>query len=166
MQSQLYVILEWNKTKTKRNKKKRSRPRHSRIYWFNPPYDERVRTNVIQRMFASLERCYPRGHRLHNIFNRHTIKASYRTLANMSKQIAIHNSIVIKEYNNNHITQQPRVPFPLGPAKATAPSPRSPRSPAHTQQSTGCVACSRASRDSGSGQGSLHPILRHTPSHA
>ena len=89
------------------NKKKRSRPRHNRIYWFNPPYDERVRTNVIQRMFAALERCYPRGHRLNKIFNRHTIKASYRTLANMSKQIAIHNSIVMKEYNNNHITQQP-----------------------------------------------------------
>ena len=48
-------------------------------------------------MFATLERCYPQGHRLHKIFNWHTIKASYRTLANMSKQTAINNSIVIKQ---------------------------------------------------------------------
>ena len=95
-----------------------------------PPVDfKRVRTNVIRRMFAALEQCYPRGHRLHKIFNRHTIKASYRTLANMSKQIAIHNSIVIKEYNNNHITQQPRVPFPPGPPQQQPPVPAPPGPP-------------------------------------
>ena len=98
------------------NKKKRSRPRHSRIFWFNPPYDERVRTNVIQRMFAALEKCYPRGHRLHKIFNRHTIKASYRTLANMQVNVQIHNSIIIKEYNQKLVTQQPAQPrVPPGP---------------------------------------------------
>ena len=37
---------------------------------------------------------------------------------------AIHNSIVIKEYNNNHVTRQPRVLFPPGPPQqqpTTAP---------------------------------------------
>ena len=126
----LFLKLKYEKVDLNRfNKKRKSRPRHSRIMWFNPPYDEWVRTNVIQRMFAALERCYPRGHRLHKIFNRHTIKASYRTLANMSKQIAIHNSIIIKDYNTKLATQQtpqPRVPFPPGPPQQPAPPPGPP----------------------------------------
>ena len=183
-------------------------------------------------MFATLERCNPQGHRLHKIFNWHTLKASYRTLANMSKQTAIQNSIVIKEdqkwsidaISNRVIQSHPRdipesfqslpshpvfqsmrtdgtyrntisklrkvtsrnswvesrdaiaskntttipshnstVFHPSGPATTTA---KSLRSPADSQQSTGCVCCPRTSRHSGSGQSSLHSILRHTHGHA
>ena len=103
---------------------KKSRPRHKRQFWYNPPFDGRVNTHVIQRMFAALDKCYPPGHRLHNLFNRHTVKASYRTLANMSKQLAIHNSVIIKEYNNNLVCQQqPCVPHATEVTRAPAPAP-------------------------------------------
>ena len=98
-------------------KRKRSRLRHSRIMWFYSPYDERVRTHVIQRIFAALELCYPWGHSLHKIFNRHTMNASYKTLANVSKQIAISSSSRNIMTHRKPLRPQPRVPFPPGPAQ-------------------------------------------------
>ena len=46
----------------------------------------------------------------------------------MSKQLAIHNSVIIKEYNNNLVCQQqPRVPHPPGPpVPVPAPPPGPP----------------------------------------
>ena len=126
--------------------------------WFYPPYDERVRTHVIQRMFAALELCYPWGHRLHKIFNRHTINASYKTLANMSEQIVIHNSIIIKKYNDTQKTPPPSAPCPISAGSSSAAT-TAPGSPGHTKNVSAVRL--RHSSDtrhpgSGSGQGQFH----------
>ena len=74
------------------NNKKRSRKR--RIYWFNPPWDMNVATNVGKKFFQILDETIPPGHPLHKVFNRKTVKLSYSTMPNMLKKISVHNSRV------------------------------------------------------------------------
>ena len=83
------------------------------------------------------------------------------------KKIAIHNSIVMKQYNNNHVALHTTAlcPVPSGPTTTAALSPRSPRSPADAQQSTGCVSCRLRQELSllHPPSHSRSPLSRHTP---
>ena len=60
-------------------KKKRAR----KIIWFNPPYSSNVTTNIGQKFFRLLDKHFPKGHRLHKLFNRNTVKLSYSCLPNI-----------------------------------------------------------------------------------
>ena len=79
-----------------KNKKNRNRKR--RIFWFNPPWDSRVSSDVGAKFLRILDRTIPRGHPLHKLFNHHTVKVSYRCLGNMGKKISIHNQRIFSEY--------------------------------------------------------------------
>ena len=79
-----------------KNKKNRNRKR--RIFWFNPPWDSRVASDVGAKFLRILDRTIPRGHPLYKLFNRHTVKVSYRCLGNMGKKISVHNQRTFSEY--------------------------------------------------------------------
>ena len=71
---------------------KRYRSKH--VHWFNPPFSENVKTNVGAEFLKVVSSSFPKGHPLHQIFNRNTIKLSYRTTANMGQVISRHNKQV------------------------------------------------------------------------
>ena len=71
---------------------KRYRSKH--VHWFNPPFSENVKTNVGAEFLKVVSSSFPKGHPLHQIFNRNTIKVSYRTTANMGQVISRHNKQV------------------------------------------------------------------------
>ena len=76
----------------------RSRSRRRReVIWFNAPYCMSVETKIGQRFFAILDTCFPVGHQLHRIFNRHTVQLSYRTMPNFATIIAGHNAKVVAD---------------------------------------------------------------------
>ena len=75
--------------------KKRNRKR--KILWFNPPYNQTVRTNVGKEFLGLLEKCFPPNHPLRKIFNRQNVKVSYSTTPNMAQIISGKNSKVLTE---------------------------------------------------------------------
>ena len=67
------------------------RHRAKKTYWFNPPFSQNVKTNVGAEFLKIVSSSFPKGHPLYSIFNRNTIKVSYRTTGNMSQVISRHN---------------------------------------------------------------------------
>ena len=45
-----------------------------------------------------LDETIPRGHILYRVFNRHTVKVSYRTMSNIKKKISTHNHKIFTGY--------------------------------------------------------------------
>ena len=75
----------------------RSPPRNRgrKITWFNPPFAENVSTNIGQKFLRSIDICFPPGHPLHQIFNRNSVKISYKCTPNLAKTIAAHNAKIL-----------------------------------------------------------------------
>lgn len=104
-----------------RDNQPRKRCRKRKTTWFNPPYNKAVKTNVASTFLSIIDSCFPPGHQLRPLINRNTIKVSYRTMTNMSKVIAKHNTKVIKkskpvaaaEPGDNCNCQKPHLPCPL-----------------------------------------------------
>ena len=88
------------------NDGRRKKSRKRQIFWFNPVFDKQVETNVGAEFLKILDTTIPRGHVLHKLFNRHTVKISYRTLGNLAKTISTHNYKVLNEYERQHQQQQ------------------------------------------------------------
>ena len=94
--------------KALKNKRKRTR----NITWYNPPFNSNVRTNLGRKFLHIIDKCFPKNHPLHMIFNRHTLKLSYMYsyMPNMKPVISSHNKYVPSNFNSP--TQQPDT-FPL-----------------------------------------------------
>ena len=69
------------------------------VWWFNPPWDSRVASNVGAKFLCILDKTIPRGHVLYPLFNRHTVKISYRCLGNLGKKVLIHNNMVFSKHS-------------------------------------------------------------------
>ena len=54
----------------------RRRRRRRSILWFNPPFCKSVKTNLGRQFLQLLDHCFPRGHALHKVLNRHTVQLS------------------------------------------------------------------------------------------
>ena len=70
---------------------RRKRCRRRKITWFNPPYSIHVKTNVGREFLKLVDTSFPPSNPLHKLFNRHTLKLSYRCMPNMAQAIARHN---------------------------------------------------------------------------
>ena len=85
---------------TRKNKRKRIR---NNFIWFNQPFDKDVTTNVAKRFLQLIDKHLPKGHALHKLFNRKTVKVSYSCMSNMASIISGHNAKIINsntELNN------------------------------------------------------------------
>ena len=71
--------------------------------WFNPPLDQNVATNVAKRFLQVIYKHSPKGHALHKLFHRNTVKVSYNCMNTMASIISGHNAKVLNsntEVNN------------------------------------------------------------------
>ena len=116
-----YEKIDIHSMNNKNSEKKKNRSRKRRIFWFNPPWDSRVASDVGAKFLRILDKTIPRGHPLYKLFNRHTVKVSYRCLGNLGKKISVHNQRIFSEYTaekkrvqqhqdnwNCHVQQQQR----------------------------------------------------------
>ena len=73
------------------------------ILWFNPPFSSNVATNIGHGFLRILEKNFPKGHPLNKIFNRNSVKVSYRCTPNRSQIISAHKSTILnrKKVNTN-----------------------------------------------------------------
>ena len=60
-----------------------------------------VKTNVAKKYLTLLDKCFPKSHKFHKLFNRNNVKVSYSCLPNISNIIALHNRKVLSNTNNN-----------------------------------------------------------------
>ena len=95
--------LTYNPPQEQARKNKRKRTRN--ITWYNPPFNSNIKTNLGRKFLHIVDRCFPKHHPLHKIFNRHTIKLSYSCMPNMKSIISSHNKHVLS--NVNSPTPQP-----------------------------------------------------------
>ena len=94
--------LEYNPIE--RGQKKKNRERN--IMWFNPPYSANVRTNLGRDFLKLIDTVFPPSHPLHKLFNRKTVKVSYKCMPSMAQAVAQHNVQILKE-DPQIIVQQP-----------------------------------------------------------
>ena len=69
--------------------------RKRRVIWFNPPFSQNVATNIGKKFLRIIDEHFPPSSPLHKIFNRNTIKISYRCTPNLGKTISAHNSRIL-----------------------------------------------------------------------
>ena len=80
---------------------KRNRNRQRKTIWYNPPWNANVKTNLGRKFLNIIDRCFPNGHSLHKIFDRHTLKLSYSCMPNMKSFISSHNKAVLSDYHQS-----------------------------------------------------------------
>ena len=78
--------------------KKKTRKRN--IIWFNPPFNENVKTNVGKTFLSLIKKHFPPYHRFHKIFNNNNIKISYSCMPSMKQLISNHNNKILNSKNN------------------------------------------------------------------
>ena len=66
-----------------------------KIIWFNPPFSRSVKNNIGRTFLRLLSKHFPRNHTMHKIFNRNTVKISYRCLRNIGSIISSHNRNIL-----------------------------------------------------------------------
>ena len=85
----------------------RKRKRKRNVTWYNPPWNSNLKTNLGRKLLCIVDKCFPKIHPLHKIFNRHTLKLSYSCMPNMKSTIASHNKTILSNVTPA-LTQQSR----------------------------------------------------------
>ena len=83
-------------TKIDQNPKVRKNKKRNTIY-FNPPFSAGVKSKVGAQILKLVDSCFKYPHPLHKLFNRHTVKVSYRTTPNMKQIISAHNRKLLRK---------------------------------------------------------------------
>ena len=83
------------------------RRRRRKIIWYNPPYCSSMTTKLGKTFLSILDECFPVGHPLRRVLNRHTVQLSYRTMPSLSKIIAGHNAKVMATNGDELPVQRP-----------------------------------------------------------
>ena len=85
---------------------KRNKNRKRKVIWYNPPWNSNVKTNLGRKFLNIVDRCFPKNHPLHKIFNRHTLRISYSCMPNVKTIIASHNRKLLSDYNQSQTSPQ------------------------------------------------------------
>ena len=91
-------VLEYEAATQLPTKKKN---RRRTVTWFNPPYSMNLQTNVGRDFLRLIDTAFPPQNPLHKLFNRQTVKLSYRCMPNVAQAISRHNSKVLKGDRQN-----------------------------------------------------------------
>ena len=73
------------------------RQRNRKIVWFNPPFSKNVETNLGNNFFSLIEKHFPKGHALHPVLDKNSVKISYSCLSNIKNIISKHNAKILRE---------------------------------------------------------------------
>ena len=65
-----------------------------------------MKTNLGRRFLNIVDRCFPKNHPLHKIFNRHTLKLSYSCMPNMKTIISSRNKKLLSDCNQSRNSTQ------------------------------------------------------------
>ena len=90
--------LQFDPTPLQSDEEKQEKKRRKRhVIWFNPPFSRAVTTNVGKQFLTLMDKHFPPGNPLHQIFNRSKVKMSYRCTQNLARNISGHNTKLLSE---------------------------------------------------------------------
>ena len=72
------------------------------LYGFDQTYSKSLNTNIGKYFFRLLNKQFPPGHKLSEIFNKNTLKLSHFCIPNLKAKIDEHN----KKYSKTHRLQK------------------------------------------------------------
>ena len=87
-------IEERKKARQKPCEAMQHRQRKRNITWFNPPFSRSVETKIGQKFLRLIDLHFPKGSKLHKVFNKNTVKVSYSCMPSVGAIIKGHNSRV------------------------------------------------------------------------
>ena len=73
----------------------RSKKKSREITWYNPPFNQSVKTNVGKQFLALIDKHFPKSHPLGSLLNRNTVKISYSCSKNVKSIIQSHNAKIL-----------------------------------------------------------------------
>ena len=79
------------------------RPRHRNVMWYNPPFSKNVKTNVGRNFLNIVKDSFKKGHPLHKIFSKNTLKVSCLCMVNLGSKISAHNKSLLEK--STHTTE-------------------------------------------------------------
>ena len=80
--------LQFDPTPLQSDEEKQEKKRRKRhVIWFNPPFSRAVTTNVGKQFLTRMDKHFPPGNPLHQIFNRSKVKMLYRCTQNLARNI-------------------------------------------------------------------------------
>ena len=82
------------------------RNRQRNIIGFNPPFSKNVKTNIARSFLKLVDTHFPKGNKLHKIFNRNTVKVSYSCMSNVKSIITSHNTRIIRNSQPQDISAE------------------------------------------------------------
>ena len=87
--------------------KRKSKRKRKRTFWYNPPFNKAVTTNIGKAFLALVDKHFgcERADKLHKLFNRHTVKLSYSCTPNMKTLIKAHNTKVLSKKKQENMAQ-------------------------------------------------------------
>ena len=88
--------LKFNKPKSKNKKRRRN------IIWFNPPFNNNVKTSIGKEFIKIIEKKFPPENKLNKILNTKTLKISYSCTMNMEGIIQTHNKKILRKNNEKN----------------------------------------------------------------
>ena len=79
------------------NQTKRTRSR--KVTWYNPPYDKQVDKDIGRQFLKAVDKylSFPKESKLHNKFNRNTVKLSYSCMPNVKAMVDMSNKRVLRK---------------------------------------------------------------------
>ena len=96
--------LKFKDDKEPQRNSKDKRKKGRRIFWYNPPFNAAVTTNIGKKFLALIEKHFKKSP-LHKIFNKNTIKLSYSCTNNVRTTILAHNKKLLSK-----VTDKPPAP--------------------------------------------------------
>ena len=93
------VTLSYTENQDIRNSN-RKKNRKRKIIWYNPPYNEALKTNFGRIFLNLIRKHFPSGHKLHPIINKNNVKLSYSTTNNIKRTLQNHNSKILNTRDN------------------------------------------------------------------
>ena len=66
-----------------------------KVIYFELHFSANIKSRTREQILKLVDQCFPPSHQLHKMFNRSTVKVSYRTTPNKSQIIAIHIKITL-----------------------------------------------------------------------
>ena len=94
-ESNFKEILKFVIPAPKNNDENQKRKRKRNIIWFNLPHSKNVKTNIGKTFLQLLSKHFPKDHKMHNIFNKNTVKISYSCMNNIRSILSTHNKNIL-----------------------------------------------------------------------
>lgn len=85
--------LQYKPPNTERRASRRKR--WPKLFWFNPPWNAKVKTNIGKLFLSLVTKHFPPGSPWYQHFNRNTLKLSYSCTKNVASHISQHNFKVL-----------------------------------------------------------------------